>query len=369
MGKISPQKRNGLVVGYSVYLGVDEHGRKVRRFFNDRLDGERFVTQRNTTPLPIGELWERKAEILYNLERLRPVGTSLTDAVTFYLSHNGSVLGRKILSELVADFLREKLQVGRSQHYDRTMRQTFGRFMKFVGGERSIGDLTRQLVTDYVYRTNRHVSATTKRNILRNLSVLFNYGVKRDLLEKNPVEKIDRPTVLFKKPHVLTPSDFEQLLRTCVAKRWDDRLVVFVLVGFCGIRVEEASRLKWSNLQLDNRIVEVPATVAKKASFRNNVIPPNAMEWLRLVEDKRRTGLIVGPKWRTQLRAAVQFCKIDYEQNCIRHSFCSYALTAGWSLADVVSSMGHGGSPTMVFSHYRNVVSVEDGKRWFSIVP
>ena len=369
MGQISPQKRNGVVVGYSVYLGVDENGRRVRRFFAERLHGERFLAERNATPIPIGELWDRKAEILYNLERLRPMGTSLTDAVTFYLSNNGSSLGQKKLSELVDDFLREKLQVGRSQHYDRTMRQCFGRFAKLVGGDGRIGDISREIISDYVYRTNKHVSSTTKRNILRNLSVLFNFGVRRDLLKLNPVEKIDRPTLLFKKPHVLSPSDFEKLLRTCVEKRWDDRLVVFVLVGFCGIRVEEASRLRWSNLQLDKRIVEVPATVAKKASFRNNVIPPNAMEWLRLVEDKRRTGLIVGTKWRTQLRAAVQLSKIDYQQNCIRHSFCSYAIAAGWSLADVIAYMGHGGSSAMIYSHYRNVVSPEDGKRWFAIVP
>ena len=136
MGQISPQKRNGVVVGYSVYLGVDGEGRRQRRFFPDRLDGERFLAERNTTPIPIGELWERKTEILYNLERLRPVRTSLTDVVTFYLSHQGSVLGQKKLSELVEDFLREKLQVGRSQHYDRTMRQCFGRFAKLVGGDR-----------------------------------------------------------------------------------------------------------------------------------------------------------------------------------------------------------------------------------------
>src|ERR1035437_9464572 len=133
MGQISPQKRNGVVVGYSVYLGVDENGRRVRRFFAERLHGERFLAERNATPIPIGELWDRKAEILYNLERLRPMGTSLTDAVTFYLSNNGSSLGQKKLSELVDDFLREKLQVGRSplRPDDETMlwpvRQTCGR--------------------------------------------------------------------------------------------------------------------------------------------------------------------------------------------------------------------------------------------------
>lgn len=369
MTQISPQKRNGIIVGHSVYLGIDGDGRKQRRFFRDRSDAERYLNERNATPIPIGELWERKAEVLYNFERLRPLGISLTDAVTCYLSQHGSMVGQMKLSALVEEFLREKLQAGRSQLYDRAMRQVSGQFMKFLGDDRKIGAVSRQLITDYVYQTNKHVSSTTKRNLLRNLSVLFNFAVKRDYLKSNPVEKIDRPTLLFKKPHVLTPADFEKLLHACLVLGWDDRLVVFVLVGFCGIRVEEASRLKWSNIQLDRNIVEVPATVAKKASFRNNVIPPNAGKWLRYVQDKRRTGLIVGKHWRSNLRSAVNFAKIDYQQNCIRHSFCSYAIAAGWTLADVIAYMGHGGGSSMVFSHYRNVVSKEDGERWFTINP
>lgn len=56
MGQISEQKRNGTVVGYSLYLGVDGEGRKQRRFFRHRSDAEKFLTERNQTSLPVGEL-------------------------------------------------------------------------------------------------------------------------------------------------------------------------------------------------------------------------------------------------------------------------------------------------------------------------
>lgn len=232
-----------------------------------------------------------------------------------------------------------------------------------------MGDVTRGQITDYVYNTNKHLSPISKKNVLTNLSVLFNFMVRRDLFEVNPVEKIDRPIVPFQKPHVHTPLDFEKVLRTCRKNEWNDRLTIFVLLGFCGIRTEEGSRLKWSNIQLDRGIVEVSATVAKKASFRNDRIPANAMRWLRLMEDKRRTGSIIGSTWESQLKSAIDSSKIHYQQNCIRHSFCSYAIGAGWSLADVIFYMGHSGPPSMIHSHYRNVVSEEDGEKWVSIVP
>lgn len=357
------------MVGYSVYLGVDQEGRKQRRFFQRLEDGERYLTERSQSPLPVGELWERRAEILYNLERLRPLGTSITDAVTFYLSQRGSALGQTQLRGAVDEFLREKLQSGRSQHYDRVMRRCFQQFIDHIGKDRRVGDISRTDITRYVYETNKHLSSISKRNVLTNLSVLFNFIIRRDLLAVNPVDKIDRPIVPFKKPHVLTPTEFEKLLRTCQNHKWDERLMVFAFVGFCGIRTEEASRLKWSNIHLQNRIVEVPAEVAKKAQFRNNPIPPNAVEWMRGVEDKRRTGPIIGRTWKSLLRSAIICARIEYHQNAIRHSFCSYAIGAGWPLADVIAYMGHGGSPSMIHSHYRNVVTPEDGKRWFSIVP
>ena len=93
------------------------------------------------------------------------------------------------------------------------------------------------------------------------------------------------------------------------------------------------------------------------------------MQWLHLVRDRRRSGPIIGRTWKELLRTAIRSSSITYKQNAIRHSFCSYALAAGWPLSEVVSSIGHAGNSTVIFSHYRNVVSEEDGKRWFGIVP
>lgn len=367
MGHISTQKRNGKVVGYSVYVGVSHDGRRQRRFFPKLETAEKFVRVQSADPRPVGELFDRKAELLFALEQIRPFRVTLPEVITFYVRHHPNK-GNPTLPELVEAFIAEKKRIGRSAHYEKSMRYYLNGFIAYVGQEFRIGDITREQITNYVYRANKHVGLVTKRNILTHLSVLFNFAIKEDMLGFNPVAKITRPTVPFKKPQVLTPADFNHLLHRCLEYGWTDRLVVFVLVGLCGIRVEEASRLSWSHLHLDKSIVEVPAEFAKKARFRNNRIPPNATAWLRTVEDKRRTGPVIGPAWKMELRSAVGSAKIDYHQNCIRHSFCSYALASGWSLANVVAAMGHIGSQ-MVFSNYRNVVSEEDGKKWFGIVP
>lgn len=54
MLSISPQKRHGKIVGYSVYLGSVGNERRVRRFFPQRRAAERFLAQQTTTPVPVG---------------------------------------------------------------------------------------------------------------------------------------------------------------------------------------------------------------------------------------------------------------------------------------------------------------------------
>jgi site-specific recombinase XerD len=357
------------VVGYVVHLGIGPDGRRIRRFFPRHGDAEKFLRSQPTDPKSIGELIDRKAELLYALEQIRPHHVTLPEVITFYL-RNHTTTTDPTLGVLIDLFLTEKRRIGRSHHYERSIRYYLDRFADHVGRDVRISTITKEVITNYVYHAKKDVGLVTKRNLLNHVSVLFSFAVKEDLLRINPVTKIARPTVPFRKPHVLTPADFGKLLHRCLDRGWGDRLVVFVLVGFCGIRVEEACRLSWSHLRLEKSIVEVPAEFAKKARFRNNRIPPNALAWIKKVEDRRRKGPLIGPNWRNLLRSAVRFTHIDYRQNCIRHSFCSYALVSGWSLADVIAAMGHGGSsPAIIFTHYRNVVSEEDGKRWFGIVP
>jgi hypothetical protein len=88
VGKIYPQKRNGQVVGYSVYVGVSPDGRRERRFVTKLESAENFVRVQTTDPRPVAELFNRKAELLYALEQLRSVRVTLPEVVTFYVCHH-----------------------------------------------------------------------------------------------------------------------------------------------------------------------------------------------------------------------------------------------------------------------------------------
>ncbi|MCX6952529.1 MAG: site-specific integrase [Verrucomicrobia bacterium] len=347
-------------------LGVGGDGKRRRQFFKTKIEAEQCLNEdARTTTDP---LHGRRHEVMFSLERVDTFGVSLHEVVEFYRLH-GAKKTNPLLTDSIRLFFEHKKLIGRGHNYFDRMTVVLRQLTEYVGDKAKVGDITTDQLQKFVYVEHGHTSNVTKVNLLTHLSVFFNFCTRHDLSSFNPVKKIERPSVKFSPPHVIRPETFSTLLHHCLTMGWAERLTLFVLVGFCGVRIEEASKLKWSDINFENKTVLVPAEVAKRHGFRMNKIPSNGMTWLEAVRDHRRSGRIIGDNWKTLVRSAISSSKIGYKKNCVRHSFCSYALASGWSLADVVAYMGHGGSPTMVFSHYRNVVSEEDGKRWFNIVP
>ena len=58
---------------------------------------------------------------------------------------------------------------------------------------------------------------------------------------------------------------------------------------------------------------------------------------------------------------------IPWKHNALRHSFISYRLAQTQNENQVALEAGN--SPRMIFSNYRQLVTQEDAKRYFGIMP
>lgn len=98
---------------------------------------------------------------------------------------------------------------------------------------------------------------------------MFRFGVRRDLVESNPVralERGDRPTPRRRKePRYLDRSEIDRLL----AKLSDDWRPVAAVCAFAGLRVSEALALRWSDVDFDAQMLDVQGT--KTAASRQPV--------------------------------------------------------------------------------------------------
>jgi hypothetical protein len=68
-----------------------------------------------------------------------------------------------------------------------------------------------------------------------------------------------------------------------------------------------------------------------------------------------------------QLAIASKAAGVTWKANALRHSFISYRVALTKDIAAVALEAGN--SPTMIFRHYRELVTEEESAQWFGIAP
>jgi integrase len=139
---------------------------------------------------------------------------------------------------------------------------------------------------------------------------------------------------------------------------------------FAGLRICELKRLDWSAIKMDDgHIVLGPEVVKRITEPRNVDILPNLAAWLRPMTEANPSGPVVPAGFRQRRDALIKFMKIeDWPDNGLRHSFASYHLVKFDNAQLTQLQMGQQ-TPSVLFKHYRQVVSRKDAERYWKLFP
>jgi integrase len=153
---------------------------------------------------------------------------------------------------------------------------------------------------------------------VRDLDGLLNWGVKRDYLTENPINKLDFEEVVKGDTEIFEPKIVQALLQDCL----EDDLAFLpyrVLGFFCGIWPDgELHRLQWSDIDSTDKVVRLRAEITKKRRLRFVDLSENALACLEAY--KSRGGKLEGSvvpftsaELRDrQLRAELYFCYVQF---------------------------------------------------------
>jgi integrase len=120
-------------------------------------------------------------------------------------------------------------------------------------GTRKLSGISTSEIKAWVGNLSKSgVGATTIRQTYRLLHQILQSALIDELLARNPAVGIKLPKVVAKKKQGLTR---EQLLN--LANECGDQKTLIILMGTCGLRVNEALALRVQNIDLDARTVEV----------------------------------------------------------------------------------------------------------------
>jgi integrase len=209
-----------------------------------------------------------------------------------------------------------------------------------------------------------------RQHVLGATRQLVRHAVSRGWLTKGVVdfEIVDTPR--NKKAGaiaVFAPEELEALLTHA-----ESDLIPFLTIGaFAGLRSAEIERLDWREVDLVQGHVEVTAANAKTASRRLAPLPENLKAWLAPLH--RKTGRVfelstTAGNLTTRLQSLARRAGLDrWRKNALRHSFISYRVADAQNVSQVALEAGN--SPQIIFSSYRSVVTPQESKKYFAIVP
>jgi integrase len=234
---------------------------------------------------------------------------------------------------------------------------------KFSG---EIGELSVAVINRYLTGLT-HLGPVSRNTIRRNIITMFSFAKRQGYLHpdrKTAAEQTEKFKEAETEIQIFTPEEMERLLLAAHA-----RILPLMAIGaFAGIRSAEIQRLHWEDIKWDRGHIEIAGKKAKTAARRLVPLTDNLKAWL--APWREATGLIVpisdapGALSDVAVKAKIPG---GWRQNALRHSFISYRVAETGDVAR--TSLEAGNSPKMIFRHYREVVTGEEAKEWFSIMP
>jgi integrase len=283
--------------------------------------------------------------------------TMLVEAAEFYLKHHPVGAERIALSEMARRFVDSRKRRGLSGFYVSACQRSLNEFSKEFGMTSTELPPAADVVNWLERKFDNPVSRNTHLNTLKTFAV---WAKKNQFVPFNTLIGIEP----WKKPatevEIYTVDEMRAIL-TALPK---SLIPAAAIAAFAGLRNSEVGKLDWKEINLERGFITVAAAKAKNATRRLVAIQDNLRAWLK---PYAQASGEVAPYGRCHLTDTMRERGLPCKRNALRHSYISYRLALMPDAPRVALECGN--SPEMIFQHYRELVTPDDAKAWFEIMP
>lgn len=146
---------------------------------------------------------------------------------------------------------------------------------------------------------------------------------------------------------------------------------MFAFMFFSGCRPAESFRIwddiqkyGWNLINMQKRILTIPASVSKTRKARQVVINDTLYAWLKKYE-KCETLLPIS--WNDKYRYIRKDAKVSMVKDVARHTFISQSLEQGMTFDQAALQCGN--SRNIILKHYASLTSKDDSDKFFALTP
>jgi len=305
------------------------------------------------------------ADFLTARDRLAGCGASVQEAVDYYLKHAAVVRESVLVPELVKRFLdlqADRKNAVRAQQSYRTALGALSRWLPM----KAANEVQKTDVEHWLNGSGW--AAKTRNSRLGYASSMFNWGITKGLLAKNPCVGIERIKLVSDEIGTLKLGECEKLLSAAIGTR----LLPYVVFGmFCGIRRAELERLTWDSVNVSEATIILEAKNAKTRRRRVVDLCEAALAWLALVpaETMQAEVRIVPSDFKDIWREFREKAGIaQWPNNALRHTFASMHYAWHQNENKLQAQMGHT-SAKMLFENYRALVKKTEAEKFWALRP
>lgn len=265
------------------------------------------------------------------------------------------------LSAFQSEYLSYLIPI-KSENYTRSVDLSFRQFINYVG-DIYLSQVNTKCIDQFITNT----FARTKRGAhlyYRTLKATFSKAVSWNYIEANPFQKVKFPRLQKNYPLFITLEEFDIILANTKEEYLKD---FFRIAFYTGMRIGEIVNLKWSWVNLDEKVIYVRCsesfqTKSKKERIipikdtlisvilnRNNLNNSNEYLFTNEKGSKLREEF-VSKKFKSYVRLCGMSDLIHFHS--LRHSFASRLVQKGVPLEVIQELLGHEDlKTTQIYSH------------------
>ena len=226
----------------------------------------------------------------------------------------------------------------------------------------NFSELTLAMCEDWLTKAFTTPSQFNKARTM--LHGLFQFAIRQEWCDKNPIKLIARKKVIEKEIRPLSIDEINKLIET--AKKHKGCLAPVSLLIFAGIRPREVRRLKWKDINLSESYIKVRSQCSKTGGVRH-VEVCKKLKYL-LTSSEQTSDKICPSNWsrRWQNIRNTSGFQGKWQQDVLRHTYASYHAKYFQDLPRLQLNMGHQ-NQSLLRSRYVNMNELKstDSKYFF----
>ena len=207
-------------------------------------------------------------------------------------------------------------------------------------GDMYFSELKPAVCEQYLTSTFKTPSQFNKARTM--LHGLFEFALKREWCDRNPVKLVERRKVIEKEISPLSYAQTKNLLKNATSRKNRECLPAVGLLLLAGIRPREVRRLKWKDIDLEESFITVRSQCSKTGGVRHVEIMP-ALKRILAKYRREDESAICPPDWNRKWKniREISGFKGVWVQDVLRHTYASYHAKRFRDLPRLQVNMGH----------------------------